>query len=315
MGTDNKTESSSVAGSPAIVRSSVLKHSLQVEPLVPALGAEITNINVADAIHDPDLAAELSRLWRQYKVLFFRDQQDISNADHQAFAQLFGDLEEHPIFKGSIPDAPLLVGITNRSTDGSPKINNARENGWHADLTYTKTPPAGAVLRMLEGPAIGGDTMWANMALIYESLPQDVKDLIDGLYAYHTIEPLFFAPMPTEQRREMAAKHPPVEHPVVVKHPVTGEKCLYVNSFFVHYFSNYYNVERVPRGAEMAKSVDLLRYLNNQATNPEFQVRLRWRAGTIAMWDNMLTQHYAVYDYSERRTMVRATIKGFPVSN
>ena len=152
--------------------------------------------------------------------------------------------------------------------------------------------------------------MWANMALIYEKLPQEVKDLIDGLYAKHSIEQTFFSVLPTETRLAMAQNYPQVEHPVVVVHPVTKEKVLYVGAFMTTHFSNYYSPQRVPYGGELSRATDLMRYLVSQTSHPEFQVRFRWRPNSIAMWDNMLTQHYAVHDYTALRRMVRATLKG-----
>ncbi len=302
-----------IAG-PAIVRPSALRHSLRVEPVVPALGAEILDVSLSDAIHDADLAAELARLWRQYKVLFFRDQHALTNAEHQAFAELFGELEEHPVVKGTIPEAPLLLGISNFDPDGNAKKADVYENVWHSDVTFTAIPAAGAVLRQLEGPAVGGDTMWCNMAMVYETLPEDVKQIIDGLHAKHCGEQVFFARLPAQERLARGAKYPQAEHPVVATHPVTAERCLYVNGVWTTHFSDYYRVERARFGAtEFGGGAELLRYLVNRVLNPEFQVRLRWRPGTIAMWDNMLTQHYAVRDYSTARRMVRATLKGFPI--
>ena len=172
------TPADDASKTPATVRATSLHGALRVEPLQPALGAEVSGVSVADALQDKDLADELKTLWRTHKVLFFRDQ-DISHAEHQAFARLFGDLEPHPVFKGDIPDAPLLLRISNYDPDGKPKPSKAYENIWHSDVTFQPEPAGGSVLRMLEGPALGGDTLWSNMVMAYETLEPEIKTMID----------------------------------------------------------------------------------------------------------------------------------------
>ena len=295
---------------PAIVRPSVLKGSLKVEQVQPALGAEISNIDISDVAHDHDLRDEIERLWLQHKVLFFRDQ-EVTHAAHQAFAASFGELDIHPTFKGGIPEAPALLQIWNNKPDSKPKP--FFENIWHSDVTFLPTPVRGSVLRMIEGPAVGGDTLWCNMALLYEKLPADVKAIIETLYARHTPDVLVSA-LPVEERRARLAKSGATEHPVVLNHPITGERVLFVNRAFTTSIANYYSTTRVRYGADFYGSEDLLRYLTSKVLNPEFQVRFKWRPNSIVMWDNILTQHYAVMDYTESRRMVRATIKGRPLN-
>ena len=160
-------------------------------------------------------------------------------------------------------------------------------------------------------PETGGDTMWANMALAYARLPDRVKERIDGLYAKHSVEVVFGAQLPREKRHKLAERVPTVEHPVVITHPETGEKVLYVNQPFTTHFCNYYNFDEIRFGQDFFEASALLNTLKSQPQNPEFQVRLKWRPGTVAMWDNLLTQHYAVADYGdEPRKMLRATLKG-----
>ncbi|MNG02132.1 Alpha-ketoglutarate-dependent taurine dioxygenase [compost metagenome] len=191
----------------------------------------------------------------------------------------------------------------------------SRENIWHTDVTYKKAPPRGAILRCEMCPESGGDTMWSNMVMAYEKLPDAIKQRIDGLYAKHSLEHIFGAQLPREERLAMAEKAPAVEHPVVLTHPETGEKLLFVNSAFTSHFSNFFNFEDVRYGQDfMPEAQHLMNYLISQAAIPEYQVRLKWKANTVAMWDNLLVQHYAVGDYgSEPRKMLRATLTGTPL--
>ena len=169
----------------------------------------------------------------------------------------------------------------------------------------------GAVLRCVECPPVGGDTMWANMELAYDRLPDRVKEDIEGLRARHSIEASFGAAMPTEKRLALKAQYPDPEHPVVRTHPETGAKSLFVNAFTTH-FTNYHTAARVRFGQDFHPgTTGLLEYLVAQASIPEYQVRWRWAPGSVAIWDNRCTQHYAVMDYAPcHRKMDRATIKG-----
>jgi taurine dioxygenase len=290
---------------PAVVRSASLRTSITVEPLSCALGAELSNVNLGVASRDPDLMAEIRRLLLEHRVLFFRDQ-DITRAEHVAFARHFGELEDHPV-AGSHPDHPGLV-LVYKSADRPPE---RLENVWHTDATWREKPPMACVLRCVECPPVGGDTMWANMVLAYEKLPEDIKQKIAPLYARHSIEASFGAPMPIEKRHALHAQFPDAEHPVVRTHPETGEKILFINAFATH-FTNFRTDANVRCGQDHTMGgTDLLRYLISQAYIPEYQVRFRWKPNSVAMWDNRCTQHYAVIDYPAcSRRMERATIMG-----
>ncbi|KVC16736.1 taurine dioxygenase [Burkholderia pseudomultivorans] len=278
---------------------------MRIEPLTCAIGAEITGVNLADAARDDALFAEIRAALLKHKVVFLRNQ-DIARADHVAFARRFGELEDHPVV-GSDPENPGLVRIY-KSPDAP---NDHYENGWHADATWREIPQMGAVLRCVECPPVGGDTMWANMVLAYEKLPRHVKDLIAPLRARHSIEATFGAVMPIDKRLALKARFPDAEHPVVRTHPETGEKVLFVCGFTTH-FTNYHNPGNVRVGQDFTRGAsDLLQYLISQAAIPEYQVRWRWRQGDIAIWDNRATQHYAVMDYPPcHRKMERAGIIG-----
>jgi alpha-ketoglutarate-dependent taurine dioxygenase len=290
---------------PAIVRPAAIRDSIRVEPLTCAIGAEISNVSLADAVHDDTLLGEIHELWMRHKVLFFRDQ-DITRAEHVAFARRFGDLEDHPV-AGSDPENPGLVRIY-KSPD---KPNDRYENAWHADATWREKPPMGCVLHCVECPPVGGDTMWANMVLAYEMLPATIKEQIRGLRARHSIEASFGAAMPVEKRHALHAQFPDAEHPVVRTHPVTGEQILFVNAFATH-FTNFHTPANVRYGQDYAPgAAQLLHYLISQAAIPEYQVRFRWSKNAFAMWDNRSTQHYAVMDYAPcHRRMERAGIMG-----
>ena len=299
------TEAVSKPGAPALVSSTARLSAIRVEPLTCTIGAEISNVNIGEAARNADLMGEIRALLLKHKVIFFRDQ-DISRADHVAFARHFGELEDHPV-AGSDPDHPGLVRIY-KSPD-SP--NDRYENAWHTDATWRDKPPFGCVLRCVECPEVGGDTMWVNMAAAYERLPEHVKAQIAGLRARHSIEASFGAAMPIEKRLALKAQFPDAEHPVVRTHPETGEKVLFVNAFTTH-FTNFHTAENVRFGQDYSPGASqLLNYLISQAFVPEFQVRWRWKPNTVAFWDNRSTQHYAVMDYPPcHRKMERASIVG-----
>ena len=289
---------------PAAVRATSLG-SIKVEQLTCSIGAELSNVNLGVASRDPALVAEIKSYLLKHKVLFFRDQ-DFTRAEHVAFANHFGALEDHPV-AGSDPDHPGLVRIYK-----SPEAPNDRyENAWHTDATWREKPPMGCVLRCVECPPVGGDTMWANMVEAYAKLPEQVRTQIADLRARHSIEASFGAAMPAEKRLALHEQFPDAEHPVVRTHPETGEKALFVNSFTTH-FTNYHTPARVRVGQDYSPGAsELLNYLIRQAFIPEYQVRFRWKPNSVAFWDNRCTQHYAVMDYPPcHRKMERAGIIG-----
>jgi taurine dioxygenase len=278
---------------------------MKIEQLTCSIGAELIGVSLSDAAHDAALFAEIKTALLKHKVLFLRDQ-DISRADHVAFAERFGKLEDHPML-GSNPDHPGLVQIYKTPEKPADRY----ENSWHTDATWREMPPMGCVLRCIEAPAVGGDTMWANMVLAYEKLPEDIKSKIAGLIASHSIEASFGAALPAEKRLALKAQFPDAEHPVVRTHPETGEKILFVNAFATH-FVNYHTPANVRYGQDAVPGAGhLLNYLISQAYIPEYQVRWRWKKDSVAIWDNRSTQHYAVMDYPPcHRKMERAGIVG-----
>ncbi|MFE7299483.1 TauD/TfdA dioxygenase family protein [Streptomyces sp. NPDC057579] len=283
----------------------VHRTSITVEPLTCTLGAELRGVNLGDAARDDELFARIRELLLRYKVLFLRDQ-DITRAEHVAFASRLGPLEDHPVV-GSDPEHPGLVRIY-KDLDSKPEHY---ENALHCDATWRERPPMGAVLRCVEGPEVGGDTIWVDMAEAYRRLPERIKTQIAGLRARHSIEATFGAVMPAEQRQALKERFPDPEHPVVRTHPETGEQILFVNAFTTH-FVNYHTPENVRFGQDYAPGAgNLLNYLISQAAVPEYQVRWRWQKNSVAIWDNRSTQHYAVQDYWPAvRKMERAGIAG-----
>jgi taurine dioxygenase len=294
----------STKAAPATIRRSSLG-SIKVERLTCWIGAELKNLSLADAARDDNLFAEVRSLLLAHRVLFLRDQ-DVECADHVAFARRFGELEDHPVV-GSDPDHPGLVRIYKDLSSPSEHY----ENAWHCDATWREAPPMGCVLRCVECPEVGGDTIWANMVKAYEDLPDPIKAQIEGLRASHSIECTFGAAMPIEKRRALKARFPDAEHPVVRVHPETGEKVLFVNGFATH-FVNFHTPANVRFGQDFVPGgANLLSYLIGRAAIPEYQVRWRWTPDSFAIWDNRATQHYAVQDYWPAvRKMERAGIIG-----
>jgi taurine dioxygenase len=265
-------------------------------PLTPAIGAEVEGIDLAQPV-----ATETSKGLRaallDRKVLFFRGQ-DITTEQHLAFARLFGELEVHP-FAPHKPGYPEVLAITHDEN------NRGRENAWHSDVTWRLEPSLGSVLRAVEVPPVGGDTLFADMYAAYDGLADAVKEKIAGKTAMHDfahfrkgMEKRGVSP---EKIAEFNRQYPMAEHPVVRTHPETKRKALYVNVGFTQYIV----------GMERAESDALLKHLYAQAAIPEYQCRFRWRADSIAFWDNRSSQHYAASDYWPAvRRMERVTIVG-----
>lgn len=279
---------------------------MKIARLTVNIGAEVSGLNLREAAQNDTVFAEIKALLLKHRVLFFRDQDmdRFSRADHIALAKRFGALEDHPI-AGTHPDHPGLVQIYR----GEEK--NPYENNWHSDGLWRQAPAMGAVLRCIECPEVGGDTIWVNMVEAYSRLPEEIKRKIDRLRASSSIEHSFGAVMEEDKRRALGKQYPPSEHPVVRTHPETGEKVLFVASFTTH-FLNYHTPENVRFGLDKSPGAALLlQYLQSQAMVPEYQVRFKWQPNSVAIWDNRSTQHYAVMDYwPAPRKMERAGIVG-----
>ncbi|WP_297752353.1 TauD/TfdA family dioxygenase [Hydrogenophaga sp.] len=290
------------APAPAMARGSF--GPWQGKLLSPTLGLELSGISLATEFDEQEVAM-LRQLLARHKVLVFREQ-DVTPAQHVAFARRFGKLEVHPIIKRH-PDHPELVTFVHND------VNVGVENVYHSDTSFYPEPSMGSVLRCVECPEVGGDTIFVNMVAAYESLPDTVKEKLIGLNAMHDASVVFSNRTPTsEGRAKLREEIPPVEHPVVRTHPETGEKILYVNEAFTTHFANYRQInEGVWNRDAPTQARDLFAFLLRQARTPEFQVRIQWRKNTIVFWDNRSVQHYAIMDYYPNvRSMMRATIIG-----
>lgn len=268
---------------------------LRLEPLSPCIGAEVHGFDMRDQPDEATLA-ELRQALLEWKVLFFRDQ-EVSRAQQRDFAALWGPAEQHPFFNymRDDQDDEEVVRIARDGAFGGS------ENEWHADVTWSECPSFGAVLRAVELPPCGGDTLWADAGAAYDGLPEGLRERIDPLVAEHDWRTTFGMAMSAEDRDRLGDRFPPVRHPVVRIHPETGRRTLFVNPFFTQHIV----------GLDAEESDAVLSRLYREFTRPEYQCRFRWTPGAIAFWDNRSTQHYAVSDYApQRRVMDRISIAG-----
>lgn len=275
----------------ALVASQRVFERLKVAPLTPSIGAEISGIDLAEE-QDEAVIAEIRAALLAYKVIFFRDQ-FITPEQHIAFARRFGPLEIHPATPKDQPNPEVLHIAHGPDSRG-------RENEWHSDVTWRAEPSLGSILRAIEVPEVGGDTLFADMAAAFRGLSPAMQDWCRSLSAVHDIARVFARRL-GKSIEELHEQYPPQLHPVVRTHPETGEQALYVNTAFTSHIE----------GVSAKESEWLLAHLNAQAAVPEIQCRFRWRAGSIAFWDNRAGQHYAASDYFPAvRRMERVTIAG-----
>ena len=262
-----------------------------LRPMTPAIGAELLDIDLgADDIVDAIPAIRAALL--EHKVIFFRDQ-DITREQHLFFAQQFGELEIHPATPKDQPNPEILRIAYGPESRG-------QENAWHSDVTWREEPSLGSILRAIEIPEVGGDTLFADMHAAYLNLSDEMQRWVSGMTAVHDIARVFARRL-GKRPEELHDKYPPMEHPVIRTHPETGLPGIYVNTAFTSHI----------KGLSEKESGWLLDHLYAQAANPEIQCRFRWAEGSIAFWDNRAVQHFACSDYyPARRAMERATIKG-----
>lgn len=265
---------------------------ISVIPRGVTLGAEVQGVRLHAELPD-EVISEIRRAWLDYKVLTFRDQ-PLTAADHVGFARRFGELEVHPFLAGSA-DHPELVRFEKGVEAGG------FENGWHHDVTWRACPSMGAMLRAVQVPRTGGDTLFADMAAAYDGLDDAVKERIDGLRAVHDYSLAFGSFVADDKKAEMREQYPVVEHPVVRTHPETGRKLLFVNAYFTSHI-----VDMDPD-----ESTALLIELIGRAAVVEYQYRVGWEPDQLVFWDNRIVQHYAASDYfPDVRVMERASIVG-----
>jgi taurine dioxygenase len=269
--------------------------NIEITPATAAIGGDVRGVDLREELSDVDVKI-LRQGLLDHLVLFFRDQH-ITDEQQLAFALRFGPMHVSPL-QTVHQDAPEIVVLN----QVYPKGEGADE--WHSDNTFLADPPMGSILRAVQLPDVGGDTCFASMYAAYEGLSPAMQSFVDGLRAVHDItNPLKKAIRDGHSSLdlgEMQRKCPPVEHNVVVTHPETGRKALFVNRN-----STTHVVGLTDREQEA-----LLPFLFDHVRSPEYQCRFHWEAGSIAFWDNRSVQHYAVADYHERRIMHRATIAG-----
>jgi taurine dioxygenase len=271
-------------------------NGLHVQPLSGAVGAEITGVDLGAA--GGNTIAEIRKIWLDRGVIFFRDQ-DLPPAKFLAVAKQFGEVVEYPFVKG-LEGFPEIIPVV--------KLEHETKNFggiWHTDTAYLDKPPMATMLVARETPPFGGDTLFANMYLAYETLSDGMKRVLDGLIAINksakadvtrTREDRVKDSGKTEAKKEYVS-----EHPVVRTHPETGRKALYVNVGHTAHFKDMTEEESAP----------LLNYLFQHQTRPEFTCRFSWRPGSVAFWDNRCVLHNPVNDYhGHRRVMHRVTLAG-----
>jgi taurine dioxygenase len=272
--------------------------SIKVTRLTRAIGAVIEGIDLAAELSDSAIE-QLSALLVEHQVIFF-PRQPITPQAQCRLAARFGPLHVHPIYP-VLPELPEIMVIDTHE-DFRPDNDN-----WHTDVTFSETPPLAGLLAAKRIPSVGGDTLWSSASAAYDALSASMQQQLRGLSATHSVVKSFPAQRwnddPAFQARyqRAVAQHPPVSHPVVRTHPVSGLQGLFVNEGFTTHID----------GITQRESDALLGLLFEHVGRPEFTVRWRWSVDDIAFWDNRITQHYAVADYlPERRIMHRATVIG-----
>ncbi|WP_055547041.1 TauD/TfdA family dioxygenase [Streptomyces sp. NBRC 110028] len=252
------------------------KQEAVVRPVSGALGAEIFGMDLTD-IDDADFE-RIRELLLRYLVIFFPDQSHLTPEAHIALGKRFGEVEVHPFL-------PKVEGHPELALIESDKGGKADE--WHIDVTFSPNPPVASILHLVTCPESGGDTMWSNQYLAYETLSEPYREMLDGLTAVHVLK----APEVGEMK---------AEHPVVRVHPETGRRSLYVTRMWTSHIPQLSRHE----------SDTVLQFLFEHSEQPAFNCRYRWQPGAVAMWDNRATQHLAINDYSAYRKGQRVTILG-----
>lgn len=270
---------------------------MQTVPLAPHCGVEVSGIQLAQA-EGADMDA-IKALIYDHGVAVFRDQ-DFSPEDHIAFAKRWGEIDINNYFP--LQDQYPEIAIVRKRADQETNIGGA----WHTDHSYDQIPAMGSILVARTLPPLGGDTLFAHMGAAYDALPQDIKDAIDGLEAFHTADHVY-APDGAYAQTDMASELRGQElktgavHPVVIRHPHTGRKLLYVNYAFTINFV----------GQTREESLPLLQTLYDAALTADNQCRVQWQPGSVAIWDNRTTWHNALNDYhGHAREMHRITLSG-----
>jgi taurine dioxygenase len=269
--------------------------TFDVQPLGYALGAQVTGIDLRRPL-DPATRDALNQAWLDHLVLVFPGQ-DLSTVEQIAFSRQFGELDDHAFQpRYTHPDHREILLVTNKRIDGKPSDTRNTGRNWHTDLTFTPRPAKGALLLCRERPPVGGDTLWANMYMAYETLTPRMQAFIDDLEAIHDASLVKgLEQRDPEKVAEMKRLNPPVAHRLVQVHPETGRKSLLVGQRI-----------RSIIGLSEAEGTAVLDFLNEHAQSQEFIYRHRWSVNDLVMWDNRCTQHVALPDFDQRQPRSRA---------
>ena len=269
------------------------ENKITVTPITPNIGAEISGINISEAI-DQTSYGVIHQALMDHQVIFFRDQ-EMTLEEHKAFGAQFGELHIHPSYP---------------PTDGHPEVmrlhtdaNSTRIAGedWHSDVTCDNEPPMGSILHLNTVPEAGGDTLFSSMYAAYDALSDPMKDFLEGMTAHHSGEMAYRGRYKHLDVDDAGVEYPNNDHPVIRTHPVTKKKAIFVNGIFPSHI----------HGLKKAESDALLQMLFNHVAKPEFQVRFHWKPDSVAFWDNRCVQHYAIWDYfPQTRSGNRVTVCG-----
>ena len=274
--------------------------TIEVRPLSGVVGAEIFGADLASAVDDEQFS-EIRDAFHAHGVIFFREQ-DLTPERHISFARRWGDINVNRFFQ-PVDGYPLIAEVRK-----DPHHEKNIGGNWHTDHSYDTAPALGSLLYAREVPETGGDTQFASMGAAFDALSEGMKSTLRGMNAVHSSRHVFGPESYGADRagrigRPEAATQDAV-HPVVIRHPATGRECLYVNRAFTVRFDGWTREESAP----------LLEFLYRHGSRPEFTCRFRWRRGSLALWDNRATWHYALNDYpGQRRCMHRITIEGTPL--
>ena len=274
-----------------------LSKEINVKPYAPNIGGVITGVDLSKDISDYEQNF-IKEAFHKYQVLFFQEQLEISPENHIKLGKCFGDLHIHP----AAPKMKSFPEIFEIHTHKDSKISNGAED-FHSDVSCDTEPPLGTMLQLHILPQYGGDTMFSNMYMAYDSLSKPMQNFLNGLRASHESEHFYRDRYEKQDQLDPKKKYPSAIHPIVRTHPETKKKALYINKFFT---------TRI-EGLSKQESKLILGYLFNHCEKTDFQIRYRWNKNDMAFWDNRCTLHKAIWDYHPmerkgRRVTIRGTI-------
>ena len=256
--------------------------SMRVTRVAGALGAEVSELNVREALADGSIRA-IRELLNEHEVLFFRDQQ-IEPSEQRDVARLFGPLQTHPAY-GTVDNIPEVMLL-----ESTPK-NPSKIEVWHSDMTFRQHPPSVTVLKGVTIPEVGGDTLFASMTSAYDGLSEGMKAFLEPLVAVHDFSHGFKESLAEPGGRERLADalsdNPPVRHKVIQIHPETGKRVIFVNALFTSHIE----------GVSALESSEVLSFLYQHCVLPEYTCRFNWTINSLVLWDNRSTQHKPVNDF------------------